>query len=87
MTVEEEEALDEIQEHARCGRVMITDHAEKRMAQRSVWEDDIYEAIATAESCEAQDDGTWRVQGWDFDEDELTLIIAIEGENVIITVF
>lgn len=83
----EKEALEEIREHARWGRVYITAHAEKRMRERSVQEEDIYEAIHTADSCREQEDGSWRVEGWDFDEDELTLIIAIEGENVIITVY
>lgn len=82
-----EEALEAIQEHAVWKRVFVTSHARKRMRERSVFEDDIYEAIATAYSCESEENGNWRVTGQDFDGDELILIIAIEGENVIITLF
>ncbi len=82
-----EEALEEIQEHARWERVSVTTHARKRMRERSVRKDDIYEAIATAKSCDEQEDGTWRLEGLDMDEDELTLVIELEGEDLIITVF
>lgn len=82
-----EEALEEIQEHAVWKRVFITSHARKRMRERSVFEDDIYEVIATASSCRTEGGGKWRVIGQDIDEDELTLIIAVDGENVIITLF
>ena len=81
------EALEEIKEHAIWRRVFVTSHARKRMRERSVYEDDIYEAIATAMDCELEDTGNWRVIGQDFDGDELMLIISIEGENVIITLF
>jgi len=82
-----EEVLEEIQEHAVWKRVFITSHARKRMRERSVFEDDIYEAIATASICSPEENGKWRVVGQDIDEDELTLIIAVDGEDVIITLF
>jgi len=85
MTVEE--ALDEIQEHARWGRVSLTTHARQRMRQRSVTIDDVYEAIATARHCVEQDNGTWLLEGFDMDEDDLTVVVELEGEDLIITVF
>lgn len=83
----EEKALEEIREHARWGRTFVTAHARKRMKERSIFDEDLYEAIETAATCIGQPNGTWRVEGWDLDGDELILIISIEGENVIITVF
>lgn len=82
-----EETLEEIQEHARWGRVSLTAHARKRMRERSVALDDVYEAIATVQFCVGQDDGTWRLEGFDMDGDELTVIVELEGEDLIITVF
>jgi hypothetical protein len=82
-----EEALEEIKEHATWRRIFVTSHARRRMRERFVFEDDIYEAIGTAIGCELEESGNWRVTGQDFDGDELILIISIEGENVIITLF
>lgn len=81
-----EQALKEIKENAHWGRVYITAHARKRMRERFVFEDDIYEAIDTAYQC-TPDEENWCVTGLDCDGDELTLVISIEGQNVIITIF
>ncbi len=81
------EILEEIRENARWGRLIITWHARQRMFERSVFDEDLEEAIETAIKCLEQEDGTWRVEGFDMEGDELTLIIALEGDNVIITLF
>lgn len=49
--------------------------------------DDVYEAIATARHCVEQDNGTWLLEGFDMDGDDLTVVVELEGEDLIITVF
>lgn len=48
---------------------------------------DIYSAIDTAHLCEKQENDKWKVTGQDLDNEELTLIIAIDGMNVIVTLY
>jgi hypothetical protein len=81
------EALELIQEYVHFGRTRFTTHALRRMFQRNISRQDVYTAINTALSCLVQEDESWRVTGQDKEGDELTVIVSIEGGNVIITVY
>jgi hypothetical protein len=69
-------------------RVMFSPHARQRMAQRFVRPDDVYNAMEHHASCKAGDEpGRWKVVGPDIDGDELTLIVVIEADVVVVTLF
>lgn len=82
-------ALAEIQRLARLGRVVITKHASERMDQRGVKPRDVMSALVSANAAITQPDrGTWRVEGGcDRDGDDLTVVVSIEADVVVITVF
>jgi hypothetical protein len=82
-----QEALAQIQAYARKRQIWLTEHVCQRMHQRNVRMKDIYSAINTAHLCEKQEDDKWKVTGQDLDNEELTLIIAIDGMNVIVTLY
>ncbi len=71
------------------GRYEFTGHARQRMHQRGAKEADVLQAIATAAAAVHQPDAdTWRVQGGvDRDRDDLTVVVAIRSNIVVITVF
>lgn len=53
-------------------------HAWDRMSQRGVQLVDIRHAIGSAYSCAVQENGRWRVKGYDVDGEQLDLIFRIE---------
>lgn len=57
------------------------------MNQRFVRPPDVFSALEGATSCKAADDGRWKVCGPDTDSDELVLVVVIEGDVVVVTVF
>jgi hypothetical protein len=57
------------------------------MHERFVRPPDVYSALENSTSCKATEDKRWKVVGPDTDGDELTLVVAIEGDVVVITVF
>ena len=81
------EALKLIQDYATFGRVYIIPHARKQMYNRGAKEDDVYRAIETATDCKVQTNERWKVTGIDWDNDELTMIVEIEGSAVVVTIF
>lgn len=82
-----EEALELIKEYASFGRVSFRGHARKRMRERNAYVEDVFEAIATATSCQEEEEETWRVPGVDTFGDELTVIVSLEGSVIIVTIF
>jgi hypothetical protein len=87
MTSAERAALVDIQGYAGANRIEISSHARLRMAERHARYGDVREALLTAKICRAQDNGTWRVDGEDLDGDGLTIIVAIEGRVIVVTIF
>jgi len=82
------EALRTIQGFAGANRITYTRHARERMHHRGATEDDVRRAIATASSAQLQDSGTWRVAGGvDRAGDGLTVVVALKGDVVVVTVF
>jgi hypothetical protein len=87
MTIAERAALEGICGLAGANRVRFTRHAEERMCQRRISASDVYCALRTATGCRAQKDGDWKVRGLDRTGDELTAIVVLEDEVVVVTVF
>ena len=80
-------SLADVRGYAAAGRIVLTRHALQRMVQRRVRQMDVRNALAQATSCAATPDGSWRVEGPDLDGDSLTLIVALEGGVIVVTVF
>jgi hypothetical protein len=57
------------------------------MSQRGISFGDVRHALMTAPHCRDQDSGTWKVEGIDRSGDELTVIVALEGAVIVVTVF
>ncbi len=87
MTPAELAAFAEIRAHAEAGRITLSQHARQRGATRGVRFADIRRALTTAPGCSAQPNGCWRVDGADTDGDELTVIVAIRHDVLVITVY
>lgn len=82
-------ALAEIKRLASLGRVDYPAHALERMDERGVERDDVIRALLTASRARWQSNhGTWCVEGGiDRAGDDLTVIVVIEADLVVITVF
>ena len=87
MTPEELSALQDIGGLAQAGRVDCYDHALDRLDERGVSDEDLYNALTKAVSCEAQPRDRWKVVGPDLDGDSLTAVVEIELDVVVVTVF
>lgn len=83
------DALSEIKRLARLGRVRFSRHARDRMAERGASEPDVRHALVTATSTLCQSDrASWRLEGgFDLDGDDLVVVLAVEANVLIITVF
>lgn len=57
------------------------------MAQRGVWPDDLSQALRMARRCKAQESGRWKVFGADKAGDDLTVIVEIEDDLIVVTLF
>ncbi len=68
------------------GRYVLTIHARLRMAERSVYDFDIRECGLNGK-ISVQTDGKFKIQGFDQDGDDLTLICIDNGDVLIVTLF
>jgi hypothetical protein len=89
MEVTPTEALAVVIEAGKTGRFWITVHAREEAAQASATRYDVQNALRTAQRALHQSaNGRFRVEGGtDVDGDELVLIVAFEGNVVVVTVF
>jgi hypothetical protein len=87
VTPAEQTALAEIRAHADAGRITLSHHARQRGATRGARFADIRHALTTALGCLEQTNGCWRVDSADTDGDELTVIVAIRHDVLVVTVF
>jgi Domain of unknown function (DUF4258) len=69
------------------GSFRVSLHAKIRMGERSVSDNDIMEAGRTARRVTEQENGKFRVDGFDLEGDELTVICAWAGDTLIVTLF
>lgn len=81
------EARREIRRLAIARRVRFSPHARQRMNERFVRPQDIYSTLENCVSCKAGQGERWKVAGPDTDGDELTLVVTIEDDVVVVTVF
>ncbi len=81
------EALAEVQGCAKYGRYRITAHAFDRMDERGITEKELVRALCNAHGCRQEPGDKWRALGLDRCGDALEVIIAIEDEMIVITVF
>lgn len=82
-----EDALELIKEYAMFGRVYFEPHALKQMRRRGASKQDIFAVLDTAKSCLPEEEEKWMLSGVDVVGDDLTVIVSIEGQDVIVTVF
>lgn len=81
-------ALAEIQRLASLSRIVYTGHALLRMDHRGASRGDVRSALITATSARWQERGNWRVEGGrDLDGDDLTAIVDIEADVIVVTLF
>ncbi|MBX3249583.1 MAG: DUF4258 domain-containing protein [Myxococcales bacterium] len=82
---------DEVREVVRTAAVQrrfrLSNHAKERCVARRVAYEDVRHALSTALRAHEQPNGCWRVTGRDLDDDDLTCIIAIEDDVVVVTLF
>lgn len=82
-------ALHEIRRLATQGRVIYTRHAEQRMDERRVKRSDVIHALTSATDARWQADRqTFAVTGGvDMTGDELTVIVVIQDDVLVVTLF
>lgn len=83
------QALAEIKRLVALNRVLYTHHAQIRMIERGARRRDVEHALLGSTSATEQHDrGSWRLTGGvDFDGDDLTVIVALEADVVVVTLF
>jgi hypothetical protein len=87
--VSDERALGEIKRLTRLNRVVFRMHARERMKIRGAVVGDVLNALVSATSARWQhEQETWRVDGGvDCDGDDLTVIVDLEADVIVVTIF
>lgn len=82
-------ALEEIKRLVALGHVVFTRHARQRMDERGARATDVCNALSTATSATLQTDrDNWRVDGGvDHEGDGMTVIVDIEADVIVVTLF
>lgn len=80
------EALEAVRGYAAAGRFVLSSHARQRMSERNVRFRDVRHALTNARACFAEG-ARWRVEGPDWDDDELVLVCVLEDGVIVVTVF
>lgn len=82
-----ERLLREVQRLVRLGWYRFTTHALDGMAIYGVSSDEVLDVILSATDCTVQSDERCRVEGTLETEVEVAVVIAIDNEAIIVTVF
>ncbi len=87
--VTDAEALATIKRMVQRGDVRFTQHAHDRMDERGVEPEDVCNALVTATGATHEPErDRWKVTGGtDLDSDGLTVVVAIEADIIIVTLF
>jgi len=85
--VTDAEALQTIKNAGLRGIFRLTSHAQDRMAQRGARWADVRHGLANATSCVRQANGNFKAESVDLDGDDLTLVVAIDGDVLVVTLF
>lgn len=80
-------ALADIRGLAAASRLRITRHAWARMTERGVQYDDVRHCLSGATSCAEAEHDRWTVQGADCVGEPLAVVVVLEAEVVVVTVF
>ena len=76
-----------IRDLVRAGRWILTEHAVERLIERDVLVEDVQHALSNCVSCRAQARGRWLVSGPDRMGDAVRLIIEVDAQLVVVTMF
>jgi hypothetical protein len=83
-----DQALVLIRDLAAKGAIAYTRHALDRMDQRGAQRADVKRALSQAQSCSYQaENDRWKVEGKDLDGDDLTVVVSIEADLIVVTVY
>lgn len=84
----EQEMLEMVRSYTRANRWEVDQfHGQLRMRQRGVSFSDVEHALLNANKCQVQENGRWKLQSWDLDGDDLTLIAVVDDGVLVITLF
>ena len=85
------EALRDIRGYAAADRVVLSNHAWHRMAERGARRVDVVHSLSNATSCQAGEvkhgQQRWRATGPDVDGDEMRCVVVIEDGVLVVTMF
>lgn len=81
------EALELVKGLAAANRYLVTVHARTRMVERKVTAAGLHRALTQAKSCRPGTDDAWKVSGPDQDGDDVDVVVVIEGDLVVVTLF
>jgi hypothetical protein len=88
MNMTEQQMLELVRSLMRANRWEVDQyHGQSRMQQRSVTFADVEHALLHATQCRLQENGRWKLVSCDLDGDDLTLIVVVDDEVLVITLF
>jgi hypothetical protein len=83
-----QEAIEKVRRLAIQNRIRYTFHAEyDSMTDRSVSHRDVRHSLSNCEKCTKQEEYKWKCVGPDLEDDELTVVVVIEDDLLVVTVF
>ena len=80
-------ARKRIRELARAGRWELTTHAVESLVHRDASVEDVFIVLTTATACQSEPSGRWRLSGTDRLDDPLTVIVELQAEVLVVTLF
>lgn len=81
-----DEALRHVRSYAAANRVRFSRHARERMGERGASAEHVMHALQSATTCSSSGE-RWKVTGPDLDGDALTVVVVLEDEVIVVTVF
>ncbi|GAC1344339.1 MAG: hypothetical protein NVSMB23_19120 [Myxococcales bacterium] len=76
-----------IRELARADRWEFTSHALGSLTVRDASVEDVFVVLTTATACHGEQGGRWRLSGPDRLDDPLTLIVELQAQVIVVTLF
>jgi hypothetical protein len=88
MPLTPDQALADINRAGTQGNFRVSQsHCVPRMKQRGAKWDDLRHGLTIATSCTLQPNGRWKVPSFDLDGDDLVLIVVLEDDVWVVTIF
>jgi hypothetical protein len=82
------EALDRVKGLTLANRWRIEPrHGLPRMRQRGASFEDVRHGLIFAGDCHFQDNGRWKLETEDLDGDEMSLVVVVEDDVLVVTLF